>query len=157
MSKQTAATKALIENGVTFTLHSYDYDPNADRIGLQAAQALGAPAAIVLKTLMAWVDDRAVCAIIPSDRQLQLKRLAAACGGKAARMMEVPEAERRSGYKVGGISPFAQQRPVPAWIERDALDETSVYINAGQRGLLLELAPAAAQAVLRAGAASISE
>ena len=106
---------------------------------------------------MAWVDDRAVCAIIPSDRQLQLKRLAAACGGKAARMMEVPEAERRSGYKVGGISPFAQQRPVPAWIERDALDETCVYINAGQRGLLLELAPAAAQAVLRAGAASISE
>ena len=70
MSKQTAATKALIENGVTFTLHSYDYDPNADRIGLQAAQALGAPAAIVLKTLMALVDGKPVCVIVPSDREV---------------------------------------------------------------------------------------
>lgn len=105
---------------------------------------------------MAWVDARAVCAVIPSDRQLQPKALAAACGGKAARMMEAAEAERRSGYKVGGVSPFGQQRPVPVWFERDALAAASVWINAGQRGLLLEIAPADALRVLQASSAAIS-
>jgi len=158
MSRATRATRQLDGAGIAYTLHAYDFDAEASAgKGMHAAQSLGVPPGRVLKTLMAWVDDRAVCAVIPSDRQLQLKRLAAACGGKAARMMEVPEAERRSGYKVGGISPFAQQRPVPVWIERDALDDASVYINAGQRGLLLELAPTAASGVLHAQAASISE
>ena len=82
--------------------------------------------------------------------------LAAACGGKAARMMEAAEAERRSGYKVGGVSPFGQQRPVPVWFERDALAAASVWINAGQRGLLLEIAPADALRVLQASSAAIS-
>jgi len=111
----------------------------------------------MLKTLMAWVDERPVCAVIPSDRHLQFKRLAAASHGKAARMMDVAEAERRSGYKVGGISPFAQQRPVPVWIEADAMAHDTVLINAGQRGLLLEISPHAALAVLQAQAAAISE
>ena len=124
--------------------------------GLQAAAALGLAPDRVLKTLMAWVDARAVCAVIPSDRQLQPKALAAACGGKAARMMEAAEAERRSGYKVGGVSPFGQQRPVPVWFERDALAAASVWINAGQRGLLLEIAPADALRVLQASSAAIS-
>ena len=71
-------------------------------------------------------------------------------------MMEVAEAERSSGYKVGGISPFGQQRPVAAWIELDAMAESSVFINAGQRGLLLELDPADALRVLAAQTAAIS-
>lgn len=158
MSRATRATRQLDAAGTRYQLHAYDFDADATGgKGVHAAQSLGVPPGRVLKTLMAWVDERAVCAVIPSDRQLQLKRLAAACGGKAARMMEIAEAERRSGYRVGGISPFGQQRPVPAWIEVDALAEASVYINAGQRGLLLELAPAAAVALLQAGTASISE
>ena len=71
-------------------------------------------------------------------------------------MMEAAEAERRSGYKVGGVSPFGQQRPVPVWFERDALAAASVWINAGQRGLLLEIAPADALRVLQASSAAIS-
>lgn len=158
MSKATRATRLLDGARVAYRLHPYDFDAEAaGGKGVHAAHALGVAPARVLKTLMAWVDERAVCAVIPSDRQLQLKRLAAACGGKSARMMEVPEAERRSGYKVGGISPFAQQRPVPVWIEEGALAHDSVWINAGQRGLLLEIAPRAAVQVLGAQVAAIAE
>ncbi|HET6397686.1 MAG TPA: Cys-tRNA(Pro) deacylase [Pseudoxanthomonas sp.] len=160
MSMATRATRALDAAGVAYRLHPYDYDAEAGSAaggkGMHAAALLGVPPGRVLKTLMAWVDARPACAVIPSDRQLQPKALAAAAGGKAARMMEVPEAERRSGYRVGGISPFGQQRPVPVWIEADAMAAPSVFINAGQRGLLLELAPADAARVLQATAAAIS-
>ena len=160
MSKATRATRALDAAGVAYRPHPYDYDADAQAAaggkGLQAAAALGVEPGRVLKTLMAWVDAQAVCVVLPSDRQLQPKALAAAAGGKAARMMDVAEAERRTGYKVGGISPFGQQRPAPAWFEQDALARESVFINAGQRGLLLELAPADAVQVLQAQVAAIS-
>ena len=84
---------------------------------MQAAEALGEAPARVLKTLMAMVDEKPVCAIVPSDREVALKRLAAAFGGKSARMMKPAEAERISGYKVGGISPFGQKRKLPTAIE----------------------------------------
>lgn len=160
MSKATRATRVLDAAGVVYRLHPYDYDAEASVLaggkGLQAATALGVAPERVLKTLMAWVDAQAVCVVLPSDRQVQLKALATAAGGKAARMMEVAEAERRSGYRVGGISPFGQQRPAPVCFERDALAQPSVFINAGQRGLLLELAPADAVQVLQAQVAAIS-
>src|ERR1043165_2096405 len=53
MAKGTPATVALTKSGVAFTLHEYDYDPNAARIGMQAAEALGVAPARLLKTLMA--------------------------------------------------------------------------------------------------------
>ncbi|MDC9671613.1 YbaK/EbsC family protein, partial [Xanthomonas euvesicatoria] len=56
-----------------------------------------------------------------------------------ARMMDVADAERRTGYKVGGISPLGQQRQAPVLVEITALDAPALWINAGQRGLLLEL------------------
>ncbi|KAF1686427.1 Cys-tRNA(Pro) deacylase [Pseudoxanthomonas broegbernensis] len=159
MSMATRATRALDAAGVAYRLHPYDYDAEASTAGgkgLQAAAAVGAPPQRVLKTLMAWVDARPVCVVIPSDRQLHPKALAAAAGGKGAKMMEVAEAERRTGYKVGGISPFGQQRPAPVWIERDAMAADSVFVNAGQRGLLLEISPADAMRVLKAQAVAIS-
>jgi Cys-tRNA(Pro)/Cys-tRNA(Cys) deacylase len=141
MSKTTRATLSLGKLGVKFTLHTYDYDPDADRIGLQAAQALGIEPRRVLKTLMAEVDGKPVCVVIPSDREVSMKKLAAAFGGKAANMMRPAGAERLTGYHVGGISPFAQKKRVPVVIDQAALAETSVYLNGGQRGLQIELDP----------------
>jgi len=141
MSKTTRATLALGKLGVNITLHTYDYDPDADRIGLQAAQALGVEPRRVLKTLMAEVDSKPVCVVIPSDREVSMKKLAAAFGGKAANMMRPADAERMTGYHVGGISPFAQKKRVPVAIDQAALAETSVYLNGGQRGLQIELDP----------------
>lgn len=156
MSKQTAATRALSGAAVSFTLHTYDYDPGADRIGLQAAQALGQPAAVVLKTLMTLVDGKPVCVVVPSDRDVQMKKLAAVCGGKAAEMMKPADAERITGFRVGGISPFGQKRAVPVVIEQDALVHGHVFINGGQRGLQVRLAPRDAAACLNAVVAAVS-
>ncbi|WP_024509866.1 Cys-tRNA(Pro) deacylase [Bradyrhizobium sp. ARR65] len=148
MSKATRATKMLEQAGIAFTVHAYDYDPDADRIGLQAAEALGEAPGRVLKTLMALVDGKPVCVIVPSDREVSMKKLAAAFGGKSAQMMKPAEAERLSGYKVGGISPFGQMRKVSVAIEEQAMAHDLVFINGGQRGLQVRLAPRDVAAVL---------
>lgn len=155
MAKATRATAALEKAGAAFTVHSYDYDPNADRIGMQAAEALGEPPRRVLKTLMVLLDGKPACAIIPSDAQVAMKKLAAALGGKAAEMMKPADAERITGFKVGGISPFGQMRRVPVAIEATALDEPYVFINGGQRGLQVRLGPKDAARMLDAAAAPL--
>ena len=155
MSKTTRATQMLTKAGVAFTTVTYDYDPNADRIGLQAAEAIGEPAHLVLKTLMAEVDGKAVCVVVPSDREVSMKKLAAAFGGKSANMMKPAEAERATGYHVGGISPFGQKKLVPTAIEAEAMGHAYVYMNGGQRGLQVRLSPRDAQSVLKAKAAAL--
>ena len=151
----TQALKYLEGKGVAVTLHPYDYDPNAEAVGLAAAAALGIDPALMLKTLMVEVDGKPACCVIPSDRQLSMKRVAAAFGGKAAAMMPPAKAEKLTGYKVGGISPFGQKRAVPTAIEVAACGAPKVWINAGQRGLLLGIAPDQALAVLGAQAVSL--
>jgi Cys-tRNA(Pro)/Cys-tRNA(Cys) deacylase len=141
MSKSTRATETLARLGVTFKLHAYDYNPDAESIGLQAAEALGVAPKRMLKTLMAEVDGKPVCAVVPSDCEVSMKKLASAFGGKTAKMMRPADAERLTGYHVGGISPFGQKKRVPVAIEQAALAEASVFVNGGQRGLQIELAP----------------
>lgn len=155
MSKTTRATQVLAKSGVQFTVHTYDYDPNAERVGLQAAEALGEEPHRVLKTLMAEVDGKPVCVVVPSDREVSMKKLAATFGGKAANMMKPADAERLTGYHVGGISPFGQKKLVPTAFEEAALAEPLVYMNGGQRGLQVRLAPADAVKALNAKAASL--
>lgn len=155
MSKTTRATQALTKAGAAFTVHAYDYDPGADRIGLQAADALGEDPRRVLKTLMAEVDGRPVCVVLASDREVAMKKLAAAVGGKAASMMKPADAERLTGYHVGGISPFGQKRRVPVVMEEAALAHDYVFMNGGQRGLQVKLDPGQAREVLDAKAAPL--
>ncbi|SCB57848.1 Cys-tRNA(Pro)/Cys-tRNA(Cys) deacylase [Rhizobium aethiopicum] len=150
MSKTTRATQVLSQAGVAFTIHTYDYDPGAERVGLQAAEALGEAPQRVLKTLMAEVDGKAVCVVVPSDREVSMKKLAGAFRGKSANMMKPADAERLTGYHVGGISPFGQRKAVPTAIEETALAEPLVYINGGQRGLQVRLDPKDALKVLKA-------
>ncbi len=150
MSRATRATMALDRAGVAFTVHAYDYDPNADKVGIQAAEALGEAPERVLKTLMALVDGKPVCVIVPSNREVSMKKLASAFRGKSAQMMKPADAERATGYKVGGISPFGQTRPARAAIEEAALAHDLVFLNGGQRGLQVRLSPRDAAALLGA-------
>jgi Cys-tRNA(Pro)/Cys-tRNA(Cys) deacylase len=154
MSHTTQGTLLLDRLGIAYELHAYHYDPEAPRTGLQAAEALGIEASQTFKTLMLEVDGKPVCAVIPVDMEASLKKVAHVFGGKSAQMMKVPDAERVTGYKVGGIGPFGQKRRVPT-----AFDETldlwdRAYINAGQRGLLLSIAPADA---VRAAEAKLAD
>jgi Cys-tRNA(Pro)/Cys-tRNA(Cys) deacylase len=155
MAKSTPATLTLQKAGVSFALHEYDYDPNAERIGMQAAEALGIDPARLLKTLMAKAGDEIVCVLAPSDREVNLKKLAGAAGAKSAGMLGAAEAERITGYHVGGISPFGQKKRVRVFVEQAALTVPKIVCNGGRRGLQVELAPADLVRVLGAISAEL--
>ena len=156
MAKTTPATLALAKAGVPYELHTYAYDPDAPRVGLQAAESLGVSPERVLKTLMAQVDGKPVCAVLASDREVAMKKLAAAVGGKSAQMMKPADAERITGFKVGGVSPFGQKRRSPTVVDEAALAHAKVFVNGGQRGLQAELAPADLVAALGAKVAVLT-
>jgi Cys-tRNA(Pro)/Cys-tRNA(Cys) deacylase len=156
MARTTPATLALDRAGVAYTLTAYDYDPGAERVGLQAAEALGAPAGEVLKTLIVKVDGKPACVVLASDREVSMKKLASALGGKSAEMAPVGEAERITGYKVGGVSPFGQKKRLPTVIDADAAALPQAFVNGGQRGLQARLAPADLVRVLSARVAAVA-
>jgi Cys-tRNA(Pro)/Cys-tRNA(Cys) deacylase len=155
MAKGTPATVALEKAGAAFTLHEYDYDPDADSIGMQAAAALGVDPARLLKTLMAKAGSETVCVLAPSDKEVSLKKLAAAAGAKDAAMLKAAEAERITGYRVGGISPFGQKKRVRVFIEQAATAHPTVIFNGGRRGLQIELPPAELVRLLDARPAAV--
>lgn len=138
----TPATVALRAAGIAFTEHAYDHDPAIRNFGLEAASALGLDPDRVFKTLLADVDGHLVVGIVPVTGKLDLKRLAAAVGGKRATMADPAVAERRTGYVVGGISPIGQKTPHPTVIDETAELWDTVFVSGGRRGLDLELAPA---------------
>ena len=156
MSRTTPATLALDKAGVAYTLATYDYDPNAERVGLQAAEALGAPPSEVLKTLMVKADGKPACVVLASDREVSMKKLAAALGAKSAEMMKPADAERITGYRVGGVSPFGQKKPAPTVIDADAAALPEAFMNGGQRGLQVRLAPSERVRVLNAKVAAVA-
>jgi len=138
----TPALVILQRSGVDFSVHTYAHDPAAESFGMEAAEALKLDPATVFKTLLAEVDGTSTVAIVPVTGQLDLKGLAAARGGKRARMMEVAAAERMTGYVAGGISPLGQRKALPTVIDASAEGLATVYVSGGQRGLDIGLAPA---------------
>ncbi len=147
---------ALNRSGAVFDVHEFAADPAERNYGLAAALAIGADAVRVFKTLIALVDNRPYCAIVPVSGQLSLKGLAAAVGGKRAEMCVPAVAERMTGYVVGGISPFGQKRPLPTVLDTSAGDFATIFVSGGRRGLDIEVAPATLVAVLQATVAPIA-
>src|SRR5262249_32763890 len=141
MAKGTPATVALEKAGVAFTLHEYDYDPGDKGVGVQAAQALGIEPARLFKTLMVRAGTTNLCVLVSTEREVNLKRLAAFLDAKDAALMAPAEAERMTGYRIGGISPFGQKKRVRTIIDRTALGLTTVMVNGGRRGLEIEVQP----------------
>ena len=138
----TRATVVLRRAGVAFTEHSYAHDAGASSYGLEAADALGLDPEQVFKTLLATVDSRLVVGIVPVAGSLDLKAVAAAVGGKKATMADPADAERATGYVVGGISPIGQTRRLATVLDESALGFDTVYVSGGRRGLDLGLSPA---------------
>jgi Cys-tRNA(Pro)/Cys-tRNA(Cys) deacylase len=155
MSTGTPATQFLRAANIPFRVVEYKYDPGQERVALQAAEATGIPPGQLLKTLMLEVDHNPVCAVLPGDKILSMKLVAAALGGKSAAMMPPDKAERLTGYRTGGISPFGQRRKVPVLFEASVVGFETVGINGGKRGLIVVLSPQAACAVLGAQAAPL--
>ena len=152
----TAATIALERAKIPFTLHEYAHDPRRGSYGLEASEALGIPPERMFKTLVAAVDGTLAVGVVPVHRQLDLKALAAAVGGKRAAMAEVAAAERATGYVAGGISPIGQKRRLPVVVDSSALALGTMFCSAGRRGLEIEIAPADLIRAVRATIAAIA-
>ena len=132
---------ALARAGIEHRVHTYDHDASAASYGLEAAQALGLDPARVFKTLFVVVDGRLAVGLVPVSGQLDLKVMAAASSGKKAVLADPADAERVTGYVVGGISPLGQKRTHPTVMDASALDHATVFVSAGRRGMEIELSP----------------
>ena len=142
-ARGTPATVAVANAKVEHRIHEYQHDPAAPSYGLEAAEQLGVDPAGVFKTLVAEVDGRLAVAVVPVAARLDLKALAAAAGGRKAVMAEAADAERATGYVVGGISPLGHRKRLPVFLDASMQDRPTVLVSAGRRGLELELSPAA--------------
>ena len=156
---QTPATVFLADHAIAYEPCAYDHDPSAQSFGFEAAEKLGLDPDVVFKTLMAQLDDergRLVVAIVPVAFQLDLKALARAAGAKRAKMAPITDAERSSGYVIGGISPFGQKRRLPTFVDETAEICDTMYVSGGQRGLDIGLAPSDLIAALNAVVAPLA-
>ena len=136
----TPATALLVRQKVTHRIHSYTHS-GGQAYGPEAAELLGLDPARVFKTLVAEVDGALTVGVVPVSATLDLKALAAAVGGKRARMADVAAAERATGYVAGGISPLGQRKRLPVVLDRSASEFETLFCSAGRRGLEVELAP----------------
>ncbi len=139
----TPAIALLKREKITHTVHSYAHDPKADSYGGEAVEKLGLDPAQVFKTLLASSETHELLvAIVPVAGQLDLKALAEAAGCKRCEMAGVDEAQRATGYLVGGISPLAQKKRLRSFLDASAQALPRLHVSAGRRGLEVELAPA---------------
>ncbi len=153
----TPAVEEARRAGIPFELAEYEHDPRSEAYGMEAADALGVPPERVFKTLVAQLDDeRLVVAIVPVTRQLDLKALAKCLGTRRAQMAGPADAQRATGYLVGGISPLGQRRRLPTALDQSALEQEAIYVSAGRRGLDMSLAPRDLQSLTAATVAPIA-
>ncbi|MGW6277682.1 Cys-tRNA(Pro) deacylase [Kribbella sp. NPDC055071] len=155
-SQGTPATVALTKAKVEFSTHAYEHYPAAKSYGLEAAEALGLAPEQVFKTLLVEVDGKLTVGVLPVDKQLDLKAIAAASGGKKAVMADPAAAERTTGYVVGGISPIGQKRALPTVVDSTATAHPKVYVSGGRRGLDIGLSPTDLITVTNARTAAIA-
>lgn len=156
MAPATPAVSALTRAGIAHTLRPYHHDPASTDFGAEAVNALGSDPARVFKTLVARVDGVLAVAIVPVSGQLDLKALAVALGAKKSTMATVADAERSTGYVVGGISPLGQRRALSTVLDSSASGFATVLVSAGRRGLQVELAPGDLAAACEARLAPIA-
>ncbi len=137
----TPATALLTRQGVAHRVHTYTHR-GGQSYGPEAAEALGLGSDRVFKTLVAEVDGVLTVGVVPVSATLDLKALAAAVGGKRARMADVAVAERATGYVAGGISPLGQKKRLRTVVDASARELPTLFCSGGRRGLEVELAPA---------------
>jgi Cys-tRNA(Pro)/Cys-tRNA(Cys) deacylase len=137
-TSETRGTTALRRAGVDHRLlrYAYRHGGGAD----QAAEELGVERERMLKSLVARAGSELVFALVPASYELSLKKLAAAAAVKHAAMAEPRDAERATGYQVGGMSPLGSRRPLPVFLDATAEGFERVCLNAGGRGQIVELA-----------------
>jgi Cys-tRNA(Pro)/Cys-tRNA(Cys) deacylase len=138
---KTRAIQALERAGAEFRTHYYHVGSDEGSYGESVAAAVGVDGGRMFKTLVASVDGRPAVGIVPVNRHLSMKALARAALGKRAHMADAKDAERLTGYVVGGISPFGRTRRIPVYVDESAFQHETVYVSGGRRGVQLEVRP----------------
>ena len=151
----TPATKLLKANKVDFSIHEYEHDANAKSFGLEAAEKLNLRVEEVFKTLLVTDEKNYFVAILPVHHQLNLKKVAQAVGAKKLKMSDPKDAERLTGYLVGGISPVGQKKRLKTVIDQSAQQLEKLYVSGGKRGLDIGLKPQDLAKVLSATFADV--
>lgn len=137
---ETPATQWLRRQGVSFSEHVYDYVEHGGTA--ESARQLGVDEHSVVKTLvMQDQDAKPLIVLMHGDRQVSLKALAREIGVKKVEPCKPEVAERHSGYKVGGTSPFGTRKAMPVYVEASILDLPRICINGGRRGYLVGIDP----------------
>ena len=136
----TPATAFLKKNRVSYTEHEYDY---VEHGGTQVSSAsLDVPEHQVVKTLVMEDEDRKpLIVLMHGDCKVSTKNLARQAGKKRIEPCKPDQAQRHSGYQVGGTSPFGTRKALPVFMERSILELPHIYINGGRRGYLVGIAP----------------
>lgn len=145
MSKEkipsTPAIRVLRENDVDFTPRPYRYE---DRGGTKvAARELNCGEQQMVKTLV--MEDECknpFIILMHGDMHASTKELARSIGVKSVTPCDPRTAQKHTGYMVGGTSPFGIKRDMPVYMEESISDLANIFINAGRRGLLVEMKPA---------------
>ena len=140
--KKTNAIRLLAQKQITHRLLPYTYD--ADHLDVSTiAQAMGLPVALLYKTLVAKGDKTGVIvALVPGDKQLDYKALAKISGNKKVALVQVKDLLKLTGYIRGGCSPLGMKKDYPVYLDQSAELHEEIYINAGQRGMMIGIAPA---------------
>lgn len=153
--RKTNSMRLLEARKIPYTAHSFSPDiHSADGV----AEVLGVSAAEVFKTLVALPQrGRPLLAIVPGDRELDLKALAKAADDKKVHMATQKEAEALTGLQVGGISALALlDKGFRVIMDASARQFAAIYVSAGERGLNLRVPVEDLVRVTRARVAAIA-
>lgn len=155
MIDKTLAMKLLDGHKVPYEAVTY---PTTERDAAVIAGFFGVPPAVVFKTLVvARPPQKPILALVPADRELDLKKLARVMGEKKLKMATHAEAEALTGLQVGGISPLALlNKGFVMVVDDSAESHPHIFISAGKRGINLRLAPADLIAVIRPRVAAVT-
>ena len=139
----TPATTFLKSKGTAFDLLEYAHDPRAETYGLEAAEKLGLDPDSVFKTLVVCDGAKAhALALVPVARKLGLSAAARVLGWKRAEMGDPADAQRLTGYVLGGISPFGTKKRLTVIADEALLVPERIHVSGGRRGLEIRIAPA---------------
>jgi Cys-tRNA(Pro) deacylase len=138
---ETPATRLLRSHGVQFSEHVYAYVEHGGTA--ESARQLGVPEHEVVKTLVMQTErGDPLIVLMHGDRSVITRNLARAIGAKSVEPCTAADAQRHTGYLVGGTSPFGTRRALPVYVEASVFDLERILINGGRRGYLVGIAPA---------------
>jgi Cys-tRNA(Pro)/Cys-tRNA(Cys) deacylase len=153
---KTNAARLLDTLNIRYELRTYPVDPE-DLSAIRVAENVGLPAGQLFKTLVCRGDRTGVClAVVPGDRELDLKALAGVRGDRRSETVPLKEVQPLTGYVRGGVTALAGKREYPVVLDDSALGWPVISVSAGIRGAQLLLDPGDYRRVTNAVVATVS-